>query len=37
VLAVLAGPIDQPGDIAEQLASRQEIVTNKAAMELALT
>ncbi len=35
VLAVLAGPVDQPGDIAEQLASRQEIVTNKAAMELA--
>lgn len=37
VLAVLAGPVDQPGDIAEQLASRQEIVTNKAAMELATT
>ena len=35
VLAVLAGPVNQPGDIAEQLASRQEIVTNKAAMELA--
>ena len=35
VLAVLAGSVDQPGDIAEQLASRQEIVTNKAAMELA--
>src|SRR5438093_4884494 len=35
VLAVLAGPLNQPGDIAEQLASRQEIVTNKAAMELA--
>jgi hypothetical protein len=35
VLAVLAGPLDQPGDISEQLASRQEIVTNKAAMELA--
>lgn len=35
VRAVLAGPVDQPGDIAEQLASRQEIVTNKAAMELA--
>lgn len=35
VLAVLAGPVDQPGDIAEQLASRQEIVTNKAAMALA--
>jgi hypothetical protein len=35
VLAVLAGPVDKPGDIAEQLASRQEIVTNKAAMALA--
>lgn len=35
VRAVLAGPVDQPGDIAEQLASRQEIVTNKAAMALA--
>jgi hypothetical protein len=35
VLAVLAGPVNQPGDIAEQLASRQEIVTNKAAMALA--
>jgi hypothetical protein len=37
VLAVLAGPVNQPGDIAEQLASRQEIVTNKAAMALATT
>lgn len=35
VLAVLAGPVDKPGDIAEQLASRQEIVTNGAAMALA--
>jgi hypothetical protein len=35
VLAVLAGPVDKPGDIAEQLASRQEIVTNKAAMSMA--
>jgi hypothetical protein len=35
VLAVLTGPVDKPGDIAEQLASRQEIVTNKAAMALA--
>lgn len=35
VMAVLAGPVDQPGDIAEQLASRHEIVTNKAAMALA--
>ncbi len=34
---MLAGPLNQPGDIAEQLASRQEIVTNKAAMALATT
>jgi len=34
-MAVLAGPLDKPGDIAEQMASRQELVTNKAAMELA--
>ena len=33
--AVLAGPVDTLGEIAEQLTSRQEIVTNKAAMELA--
>lgn len=33
--AALAGPPDRPGEIAEQLASRQDIVTNKAAMELA--
>jgi hypothetical protein len=33
--AALAGPPDRPGEIAEQLASRQEIVTNKTAMELA--
>ena len=37
VLAVLAGPVNRPGDIAEQLASRQEIVTNKAVMALATT
>jgi hypothetical protein len=35
VLAVLAGPVDKVGDIAEQIASRQQIVTNKAAMALA--
>jgi hypothetical protein len=34
-LAVLAGPLHQPGDVAEQLAARQEIVTNRAAMALA--
>jgi len=34
-LAVLAGPVHTLGEIAEQLTSRQEIVTNKAAMELA--
>ncbi|AMY07419.1 hypothetical protein LuPra_00592 [Luteitalea pratensis] len=33
--AVLAGPVDKLGELAEQLTSRQEIVTNKAAMELA--
>jgi hypothetical protein len=31
-LALLCGPLDKPGDIVEQLASRQEIVTNKAIM-----
>ncbi len=35
VFALLAGPPDKPGDLAEQLASRQEIVTNNAVMELA--
>ncbi len=34
-LAVLYGPLDRPGDIVEQLASRQEIVTNKAVIETA--
>ncbi len=37
VLALLAGPPHQPGEIAEQLASRQELVTNKSAMEAATT
>lgn len=34
-IALLCGPINQPGDIAEQLASRQELVTNKGVMETA--
>jgi len=37
VLPVLAGPPSKPGEIAEQLTSRQEIVTNKAIMGLAAT
>ena len=32
---LLCGPLDRPGDIVEQLASRQEIVTNKAVVETA--
>lgn len=34
-LAVLATPLHRPGDIVEQLASRQEIVTNKTVMDAA--
>ena len=34
-LAVLCQPLNKPGDIVEQLASRQEIVTNRAVMEMA--
>ena len=34
-MAVLANTPDQPGDIAEQLASRQELVTNKSVMQVA--
>lgn len=34
-LAVLCQPLDKPGDIVEQLASRQEIVTNRAVIEVA--
>jgi hypothetical protein len=34
-LAVLCQPLDKPGDIVEQLASRQELVTNGAVMEVA--
>jgi hypothetical protein len=34
-MALLCGPLDRPGDIVEQLASRQEIVTNWAVMASA--
>ena len=34
-LAILANPPHRPGDIAEQLASRQELVTNPSVMEVA--
>ncbi len=34
-LAVLCQPLDKPGDIVEQLASRQELVTNPAVMAAA--
>ena len=34
-LALLATPPHRPGDIVEQLASRQELVTNKSVMEVA--
>jgi hypothetical protein len=34
-LVLLCGPLDRPGDVVEQLASRQEIVTNKAVLETA--
>lgn len=34
-LAVLMSALHQPGDIVEQLASRQELVTNAAVMEVA--
>lgn len=34
-MAVLATPLHRPGDIVEQLASRQEIVTNGSVMEVA--
>jgi len=32
---LLCGPLDRPGEIVEQLASRQEIVANKAVLETA--
>jgi hypothetical protein len=34
-LALLSGTLDTPGEIAEQLAARHELVTNKAVVELA--
>ena len=34
-LALLCQPLDSPGDVVEQLASRQELVTNPGIMELA--
>jgi hypothetical protein len=34
-LLVLCGPLRQPGDIVEQIASRQEIITNSGIMEAA--
>lgn len=34
-LALLCGPLDRPGDIVEQLASRQEIVTNHGVISCA--
>ncbi len=34
-MLVLCGPLDKPGDIVEQIASRQEIITNKGLMEAA--
>ena len=35
VMALLCQPLDSPGDVVEQLASRQELVTNPGIMELA--
>ena len=35
VLALLAGAPHRPGEIAEQLVSRQELITNKTVMEVA--
>jgi hypothetical protein len=37
VRALLCTPLNSPGEVAEQLASRQELVTNKAIMEAATT
>lgn len=34
-MSLLRGPLDKPGDIVEQLTSRQEIVTNKGIIEAA--
>ncbi|HBB86664.1 MAG TPA: hypothetical protein DC047_03505 [Blastocatellia bacterium] len=34
-LALLSGPLSKPGEIAEQISARQELVTNRAVVELA--
>jgi hypothetical protein len=36
-LALLSGPLSKPGEIAEQISARQELVTNRAVVELATT
>ena len=36
-LVLLANPPNRPGDLVEQLLSRQEVVTNKTAMQVATT
>ena len=36
-MALLAGPLDAPGDVVEQLASRQEIVSCPSLMEAVST
>jgi hypothetical protein len=36
-LALLCGPIKEPGDVVEQLAARQELVTNRAVIQVATT
>lgn len=35
VMLVLCGPLHQPGDVVEQIVSRQEIITNRGIMEAA--
>jgi hypothetical protein len=35
VMAVLATPVDQPGEVVEQLASHQEVITSPSLMEAA--
>lgn len=36
-LALLCGPLREPGDVVEQLAARQELVTNRAVIQAATT
>lgn len=36
-LALLCGPLEEPGDVVEQLSARQELVTNPAVMKVATT